>query len=380
MPRQLFVVILLMLAFAGAGSSVLLTHALAQSKKLPAVQQEKAVGPKPTPGWYWRWSQWRLGEGYAQGRPLQPGLRPKHAPQRIPQWAWQRLHFFRLARAQRVLANQESGKNQHGRPPTVSGTKSTSPTTTITTTTAPLTTPTTATTSLLFDDEFNGSTGAPPDPSKWYVLGDVCPHSTHWTDTCLKRSNAFQDGRGDLVLRVSGGTLGRPYDGAEISPSPMNGYPSTNVKYKFPAGSRLEIRAKFAPGVGLWETLWSVAPDSVTQDVLELDMQEWRGNHPTLDDCHTHYSVEYGSEPNTGQDLSAGWHTYWMDYYRDHVVFGMDNMTCGQTPLTVAPAETPILWNMVAPPSTGAGAGGPPPASDIPADMLVDYVRVSAIS
>jgi hypothetical protein len=208
----------------------------------------------------------------------------------------------------------------------------------------------------------------------------VCPSSTNWGFSCIKKANAFQDGSGHLVLRVSGGTLGRPYDGAEISPSPMNGYPSRNVKYKFGPGSRLEIRAKFAPGVGLWETLWSVAPDSVTQDVLELDMQEWRGNHPTVDDCHTHYSVEYGSEPDTGEDLSGGWHTYWMNYYPDHVVFGMDNMTCGQTHLTVAPAETPILWNMVAPPTTGAGKGGPPPAYDIPADMLVDYVRVSSLS
>ena len=256
----------------------------------------------------------------------------------------------------------------------------TTTTTTSTDTTSSTTTDTTPSPSLVFDDEFGGTADARPDPSKWYVFGNVCPRSTNWAYSCLKQSNAFQDGNGHLVLRVTGGTQGRPYDGAEISPSPLNGYPSTNVKYKFPPGSRLEIRAKFAPGVGLWETLWSVAPDSVTQDVLELDMQEWRGNHPNLDDCHTHYSVEYGSEPNTGEDLSADWHTYWMDYYRDHVVFGMDNMTCGKTPLIVAPAETPILWNMVAPPTTGAGAGGPPLASDIPADMLVDYVRVYALS
>ena len=253
-----------------------------------------------------------------------------------------------------------------------------SPTTT-TTTTSTTTTGTTTTTpgpSLTFDDEFNGSAGAPPDPSKWYVFGDVCPHGTNWAYSCLKRSNAFQNGNGNLVLRVTGGTQGRQYDGAEISPSPLNGYPSTNVKYKFPAGSRLEVRAKFAPGAGLWETIWSYAPDSVSQDSLELDTQEWRGSKPTLDDCHTHYAVEYGSEPDTGVDLSAGWHTYWMDYYTDHVVFGVDNLTCGQTPLPIDPQETPILWNMVAPPTTGAGAGGPPPASDVPADMLVDYVRV----
>ena len=392
MPRQLAAVVLLMLAFAGAGSSALLTHALAEPKPLSATQREKALGPKPTPHWYWRWSAWRLGEGYAKGHALRRSLRPNQAPQRIPAWAWQRLYFFKLAREQRNLAAAKSNRKRHGPPPTTAGTTTTTSaqittttsSTPTTTTTTPTTTTTTTTTtpspSLDFDDEFSGAAGARPDPAEWYVFGNVCPRSTNWGYSCLKQSNAFQDGNGHLVLRVTPGTQGRPYDGAEISPSPLNGYPSTNVKYKFPPGSRLEIRAKFAPGVGLWETLWSVAPDSVTQDVLELDMQEWRGNHPTLDDCHTHYSVEYGSEPDTGLDLSAGWHTYWMDYYRDHVVFGMDDMTCGQTPLIVAPAETPILWNMVAPPTTGAGAGGPPLASQIPADMLVDYVRVYALS
>jgi hypothetical protein len=385
MPRQLAAVVALMLVFAGAGSSALLNHALGQSKSLTAVQQEKAQGPKPTPHWYWRWSEWRLGEGYAKGHALQPDLRPIHAPRHIPRWAWLRLQFFGLAR---------TGGHKPGRGPSggTTTTASTSTTTTVTSTPTPTTTSTTTTTTttsttttttptpLLFDDEFSGATGARPDPAKWYVFGDVCPRGTNWGYSCLKHSNAYQDGNGHLVLRVTGGTLGRPYDGAEISPSPLNGYPSTNVKYQFPPGSRLEVRAKFAPGAGLWETIWSYAPNSVSQDILELDTQEWRGNHPTLDDCHTHYAVEWGSEPDTGMDLSAGWHTYWMDYYNDHVVFGMDSLTCGHTALPVAPTETPILWNMVAPPSTGAGAGGPPPASDIPADMLVDYVRVSSLS
>jgi hypothetical protein len=383
MPRQFAVVALLMLAFAGAGSSALLTHALADSKQLSAVQQEKALGPKPTPDWYWRWTDWRLGEGYAKGRPLRHALRPKRAPRRIPRWAWKRLHFFQLARVRHPADRGGGGGRKKHVPPATSGTSTTTTEQQSTTTTTATTSTTTTSppgSSLLFDDEFNGAAGARPDPSKWYVFGDVCPRSTNWAYSCIKQSNAFQDGNGHLVLRVTGGTLGRPYDGAEISPSPLNGYPSTNVKYEFPAGSRLEVRAKFAPGAGLWETIWSVAPNSVTQDILELDAQEWRGAYPTLDNCHTHYSVEYGSRISTGEDLSAGWHTYWMNYYSDDVVFGVDNLTCGQTSLSVAPPETPILWNMVAPPSTGAGAGGPPPPSDVPADMLVDYVRVSALS
>lgn len=394
MPRQVAAVVALMLLFAGVGTSAFLTHALAEQKSLTAVQQEKRLGPKPTPGWYWRWSEWRLGEGYAKGHPLQRNLRPKRAPRRIPNWAWQRLHYFQVARTELAAQRQGGGKG-HRPPATTSAAASTTETTATTTTDTPPTTGTTTTTDttttttttttaasdpLVFDDEFDGAAGARPNPAKWYTFGNVCPHGTNWQYSCLKSSNAFQDGSGHLVLRVTGGTQGRPYDGAEISPSPLNGYPSTNVKYKFPPGSRLEIRAKFAPGAGLWETLWSVAPDSVTQDKLELDMQEWRGSRPTLDDCHTHYSTEFGHLLDTGQDLSDDWHTYWMDYYKDHVVFGMDKMVCGQTALSLALPETPILWNMVPPPGTGPGAGGPPPASDIPADMQVDYVRVYSLS
>ncbi|HJU37595.1 MAG TPA: glycoside hydrolase family 16 protein [Gaiellaceae bacterium] len=389
MPRQVAAAVALMLLFAGVGTSALLTRALAEQRSLTAVQHEKRLGPKPTPHWYWRWSEWRLGEGYAKGRPLARGLRPAQAPQRIPSWAWQRLHFFQAARAA-LATERQGGRKRHGPPPTTTaagptGTTATTTTDTSTTDTTPTTTATTTTTptpssQLVFDDEFDGGAGARPDPAKWYTFGNVCPRGTNWQYSCLKSSNAFQDGAGHLVLRVTGGTQGRPYDGAEISPSPLNGYPSTNVKYKFPPGSRLEVRAKFAPGAGLWETLWSVAPDSVTQDELELDMQEWRGSKPTLDDCHTHYSVEFGHLLDTGEDLSSGWHTYWMNYYRDHVVFGVDNMVCGQTALSLALPETPILWNMVPPPTTGPGTGGPPPAADIPADMKVDYVRVYALS
>jgi hypothetical protein len=87
-----------MLVFAGAGSSALAKRTAARSSQSAAVRQEKRLGPKPTPHWYWHWVEWRLGEGYAKGRALQATLRPKQAPPRIHAWAWERLHFFLLAR------------------------------------------------------------------------------------------------------------------------------------------------------------------------------------------------------------------------------------------------------------------------------------------
>jgi hypothetical protein len=133
MRKQLAGVALLMLLFAGVGSSALLTRALAQPKSLTAIERAKRLGPKPTPHWYWRWAAWRLGEGYAKDHALERRLRPTSAPRHIPVWAWQRLHFFRSAR--KLAASGRKG--QHGSHTT---TTSTTTTTTSTTTTGTTTT------------------------------------------------------------------------------------------------------------------------------------------------------------------------------------------------------------------------------------------------
>lgn len=161
MPKQYAVVAALMLLFAGAGSSTLLTGALAQAAPLTAVQQEKRLGPKPTPHWYWRWTEWKLGEGYAKGHRLERAIRPHSAPSRIPGWAWQRLHYFLLARTERALAGQGSqpGQKKH-KPPTTSTGTTTS--TTPTTTTSPTTTTTSSSGGSETYDQAISYTQAPP--------------------------------------------------------------------------------------------------------------------------------------------------------------------------------------------------------------------------
>lgn len=141
MRNTLIAFIVVMLLCAGLGTSGLLTRALAQPDSLTAVQQEKLIGPKPTPAWYWRWMAWRLGEGYAKGHALQKSFRPRSAPRPIPGWAWRRLHFFVLARAQHALA-----AGRRGHKTTTTTTTTTPTTTTATSTTTPTTTATTTTT------------------------------------------------------------------------------------------------------------------------------------------------------------------------------------------------------------------------------------------
>lgn len=103
MGKPLAVVALLALALGGAGSSALLTRAVAQPRPLSAVQHEKRLGPKPIPQWYWRWIHWRLHD--RKGSRLEHRLRPNDAPHRIPHWAWRRFHFFLLARTARASAD-----------------------------------------------------------------------------------------------------------------------------------------------------------------------------------------------------------------------------------------------------------------------------------
>jgi hypothetical protein len=160
MRKHLATVSVLMLLCGGLGSSALLARAFAQSKALSAVQQEKRIGPKPIPHWYLRWVQWRLGEGYAKGHGLKPGLRPSSAPRLVPRWAWRRLHFFLLARLNRVPA---AWPRRH-RTPTVT-------TTTTTTTTSTTTTATTTTTPSSGGGGSGGSGSvAPPAPPGSYSV------------------------------------------------------------------------------------------------------------------------------------------------------------------------------------------------------------------
>ena len=115
MRKQAVVFIVFMLVFAGLGSAALAKQSSARSQQSAAVRAEKRLGPNPLPHWYWRWVDWRLGEGYAKGHGLQARLRPSDAPPLIERWAWRRLHLFLLARGLRGGGNGpvSSGTNSY---------------------------------------------------------------------------------------------------------------------------------------------------------------------------------------------------------------------------------------------------------------------------
>jgi hypothetical protein len=229
---------------------------------------------------------------------------------------------------------------------------------------------------VLFHDDFDGPAGAPPDPAKWWPT-PWCSTSADDAEGCYNPANAYQDGNGNLVLAVTPGTMGRPYDFARVQSFQEGGWPPPHVLWAHGPAIRVEARIRFAPGVGLWGGFWLMGCDPTTP--LELDVQEFRGAVPTQVAIHTHGPV-YGSlKPfDTRADLSADFHVYWTEYQATGATFGIDSTTIGQLP-TPAQALGVRLSHTVGPPGSWGGQMGPPPASALPAHMLVDYVKVTAL-
>jgi hypothetical protein len=235
--------------------------------------------------------------------------------------------------------------------------------------------------SLVFQDEFNGPSGSPPDPGKWAFPAWACDHDHNAEYYCLQPSNAVMDGVGDLVLKVTApGTQGRLYDGVRISTWVPGRWPPERVLASVAPHVWLEARIKYGGDAGVWGAFW---PQSVTEsaDRLELDVSEVRLAASQEAGCHMHGIVTWNGA--AAVDSVHDWHIYAVDYWRDHVTFYVDDQVCGQVyfpPGYEAPRMGMQLENKVGVPGTWGGLGFESSRVVEPheADMLVDYVRAYA--
>jgi beta-glucanase (GH16 family) len=235
---------------------------------------------------------------------------------------------------------------------------------------------------LVFDDEFNGPAGSPPDPSTWAFPSWTCDNDPNALDYCLKPSNAVMDGIGNLVLKVTApGTQGRPYDGVRVSTWVPGSWPPRIVLASVAPHVWIEARIKYAGDAGVWGGFW---PQSVTESsrVLELDVSEVRLAYPSEAGCHVHGVLPWDGA--AAVDSVREWHTYAVDYWPDHVTFYTDNIVCGQVYFPSdyrAPRLGMQLENKIGMPGTWGGAGAQLSADGrmYEADMLVDYIRAYAV-
>jgi beta-glucanase (GH16 family) len=230
-------------------------------------------------------------------------------------------------------------------------------------------------------DEFNGPAG-PPNTYKWgsktycnfysappsYWKGDV-------SQACNVPSQARVDGYGHLRIRATYTTQG--------------GYPhwlSAHLasKTKLTPPYVVAVRAKVAPGAGMWSSpAWTTSSREnggcAEVDVLEqLGRQPFGVNQSLHNWCGTHrYVTRYSNV--SGTPLANGFHVYAAVVKADHVEYYVDQR------------KTATIWGSqvrtgMATPSTfhislnvgtcGSWAGCPPQGAPSPVEMVVDWFRV----
>lgn len=239
---------------------------------------------------------------------------------------------------------------------------------------APSPTPAPTPSPYLFEDTFVGPAGSPPDPTKWVNVdgttfgGVVAP---------AKAENAFLDGNGNLVLRITREAwLGKQYAGAMIGTYKYgSGWPPATLLKSFPAPFRYEVRFLLPNAPGMWSGAgWLQNVDRTnTQAIHELDCGEcrsatrygtsqhlWIGSTDTLNETSS----------IAGPDGHAAFQTMAVEVRGTGNTYFLNGLQV--TPHSGATGRFGVQLHNVL-------GGTTLPTDSGPWDMLIDYVRVSAL-
>jgi beta-glucanase (GH16 family) len=238
----------------------------------------------------------------------------------------------------------------------------------------------------LWQDEFNGRAGSPPDRDNW-----TAEEGGEWGDNELQQytdrtRNARQDGDGHLVITADRETftgvdgVTRRYTSARLT---------TLGKFQFRYG-RVEARIKVPRGKGLISAFWGLGsdiheigwPESGEFDVVEVLGEKPRVAHGSL---HGPGVGEKGwaqtSTLTFDKPLSHAWHVYAANWTPAGFEFSVD----GRVYARRGPPGLPggARWTFDHPfhllltlSVGGPWAGAPDESTPWPARMLVDWIRV----
>ena len=252
-----------------------------------------------------------------------------------------------------------------------------------------------------WSDEFNGSSGHPPDPARWVQESNAQDGSGSRNDprgaACGDAANcvatqpsAFLNGAGQLVLRASRNRDGS-WTTARLSTAGIKDF-----QY-----GRIEARMKLPVGAGLWPAFWLMGsnfskvgwPTAGSIDIME-NVGAQNGQHglgPSVIRSTLHGPGVDGQNgiwrdytlPNGGRVDDGGFHVYGIIWSPKAMQFYVD------TPSNVyfvkqasdLPKGTEWVFDKPFYLVLSLGVGGDWPGSvdnttPNPADMVIDYVRV----
>lgn len=254
---------------------------------------------------------------------------------------------------------------------------------------------------LHWQDEFSGTA---LDTSKWnyetgyYISND--PNSWGWGNNELQHyTNSAQNvfvQNGQLNLRALNDPKSFPQDPsryAQYSSGKINTKDSLSFQY-----GRVDIRAKLPTGNGVWPALWMLPEDAVYGAWAasgEIDIMEAKGRLPGTTSGAVHFGGQWPVNRYIageyhfpqGQTFANDYHVYSMIWEEDNVKWYVDgkfffkvnrsqwySVAAPNNPN--APFDQPFYLIMNLAIGGHFDGGLSPDPSDIPATMLVDYVRV----
>ncbi|HWX46072.1 MAG TPA: glycoside hydrolase family 16 protein [Solirubrobacteraceae bacterium] len=240
---------------------------------------------------------------------------------------------------------------------------------------------------LVWSDNFKGPVGARPNPRRWsFDIGGNGWGNEELESYTSKPSNAELDGQGHLVITARAETYTGP-DGA------VRSYTSARLQtlhtFQFKYGL-VEARIKVPAGQGLLPQFWMLGDNAYQPNGWpgsgEIDTMEVLGSHPYVvkGTIHGPWSwAPHGVSANLRSPISlaSGFHVYGVEWEPNRISFLLD----GSVYQTIAPVDLPAgaAWPFRHPyfllldlAVGGVWAGSPSPTTPLPAQMIVDWVRV----
>jgi beta-glucanase (GH16 family) len=238
---------------------------------------------------------------------------------------------------------------------------------------------------VVWQDEFEGPAGTPPDPTRWnHETGEdmwAPKELQHYTDST---NNAALDGEGHLVI------TGRQ----EPTGTKMYSSARLNTKDLFERTyGRFEARMRSGKGRGLWPAFWMLGndldeagwPSAGEIDIMEQRGSELRSNYgslhgPGYSGTVDVYTAHIGAVSD-GTDTS--FHDYAVEWDPGNVIFLIDNVPYFQLTPARRPPYARWVWDhpffMILNLAIGGDFAGPPDALTVfPQSITIDWVRVSA--
>jgi beta-glucanase (GH16 family) len=237
---------------------------------------------------------------------------------------------------------------------------------------------------LIWSDEFDG---LQLDYSKWECAVDAFGGGNNELQIYTDRKENVRVADGHLVLEAHRDNAAVTGTTREYSSGRIRSKHRGDWKY-----CRVEVRAKTPEGQGLWPAIWMLPTDDVYGGWArsgEIDIAEFKGQQPDTVWGTLHYGAAWPNNAHTGalHELPSGkfsdqFHVFALEWEEDAMRWYVDDhlyqtQTQWHSEGGTFPAPFDQRFHLILNLAVGGGfVGNPNQTTSLPAQLVVDYVRV----